>query len=483
MNTRKNGAFLTAVIVLMLWNAGRIEACLCGGDGKVQPCQAYGNAKAVFVGVVTGVEEKERKPRQRNPENSRDAADEDDMFTPRVFSFAVEEAFGGVSGGEAKVATGRGAGDCGYHFVKGERYLVYAYSNRRGDGLATGICAPTKPAVNAAEELRFLRNLSLRAAGTTLSGAVILGHHLTEDAPPIDKRVVGLPITIEGEDVRREVLTDAEGRYQLIGLKAGTYTVRVTLPDDLFTYRAEKKVTVAERGCGNVSFGIADNGRISGSVIDADGQPVPEIVLELTRAEDAGAERPNYNFFSTDKEGKFIVQPLEPGSYIIGVRLNGMSFPDAVSNRYPRTFYPGVSDIAQATPITITRAGEHASGRMFHLPPRLTERTVEGVVVLADGRPAANASVGYQEILGREHTSDYGVQVDAQGRFTVKVHEGFAYLIGAHINTKDGKQMHAELIKINASAEIKPIKLVISEPNGNCERCNNLRSGKKRTLQ
>jgi hypothetical protein len=237
------------------------------------------------------------------------------------------------------------------------QYVVYAYGDAR-NRLSTSICTRTKPVGAADEDLAFLRSLSDRASGVTISGAVVMQRPSVEGVkPPVEKRVVGLPLVIEGESVRRELRTDAEGRYQVTGLKAGTYTVKLTLPDELFTHRSEEKVRIAERGCGNVSFYVADNGRISGKVLDADGQPVPKILLYLMRAEDAGAEQPSWYYASADDEGQFTFQPLLPGRYLLGVRLKGLNSPGEVGNGYPPTFYPGVSEAAQATPTTsVSRA-------------------------------------------------------------------------------------------------------------------------------
>jgi len=260
--------------------------------------------------------------------------------------------------------------------------------------------------------------------------------------------------------------------------------VNVTLPDELFAYRVEEKLTLAERGCGNASFYVADNGRISGKVIDADAQPVPKILLYLMHAEEVGAERPQWTYAEADEAGHFTFRPLTPGRYLIGVRLGGLSFPDAVGNNYPRTFYPGVSEAVQATPIIISSAGEHVSEHIFRLPPRLTERIIEGVVVWPNNRPAAKARIGYQELSASSAASSYGAESDEQGRFKIKVYDGFTYLVSAHVNTGNGStQSHAEPIEITAAAEMKPLTLTISEPNGTCERCRNLRLGKRPTRQ
>jgi hypothetical protein len=254
------------------------------------------------------------------------------------------------------------------------------------------------------------------------------------------------------------------------------------VPDDLYTHRDEEKVIVTERGCGNVSFYLTDNGRISGKVLDADGQPVPKILLYLMRAEDVGAKSPQWNYAAADEEGRFTFQPLLPGRYLLGVRLNGLTSPGDVGNGYPPTFYPGVSDVAQATPINVSRPGEHVSDHVLQLPPRLTERMVEGVVMFPDNRPAAKVLVSYQELSDNNLATSYGLESDDQGRFKIKIYDGFTYLVSAHVNTgKGSEQMHAEPVEVTASPELKPIQLTISEPNGSCQRCRDRRFGKRRT--
>ncbi len=464
-------------LLFVMLCAESVAACSCGGGGA--PCEAYGKASAVFVGTVTSI--KQRKTESVEVERKR--ADTGEYLSPLIYTFVVHKSFSGVDGSEVEVGSGRGGGDCGYEFVQGAQYVVYAYGDPRNNLLSTSICTRTRLVAEADEDLAFLRSLSDRASRVTISGAVFMKPHSVELVqPPGEKRVVGFPLVIEGEGVRRELRSDAEGRYQVTGLKAGTYTVKLTLPDELFTHRVEEKIKIAERGCGNVSFYVADNGRISGKVLDADGQPVPTILLYLMRAEDAGAERPQWNYASADEEGRFTFRPLVPGRYLLGVRLNGLSSPGEVANDYPLTFYPGVSEAAQATPITISRAGEHVSDHVLQLPPRLTERVVEGVVMLPDNRPAPKAFVSYQELSEANLSTSYGLESDEQGRFKIKIYDGFNYLVSAHVNTgKDSGQMHAEPVEVTASAKLRPIKLTISESNGTCERCRNLRFRKRRT--
>jgi hypothetical protein len=62
--------------------------------------------------------------------------------------FVADENFSGAAAGsEATMYTGMGGEDCGYPFVPGVRYLVYA-GQQNGDGrLHAGSCSATAPAV------------------------------------------------------------------------------------------------------------------------------------------------------------------------------------------------------------------------------------------------------------------------------------------------------------------------------------------------
>jgi hypothetical protein len=72
--------------------------------------------------------------------------------------FVVDEYFSGAAAGsEVTVYTGMGGGDCGYPFVPGVSYLVYA-GQQNGDGrLHAGICSATAPAVRVGGVLPELR--------------------------------------------------------------------------------------------------------------------------------------------------------------------------------------------------------------------------------------------------------------------------------------------------------------------------------------
>ena len=63
--------------------------------------------------------------------------------------FVVAESFRGLRSAEAEVVTGWGGGDCGYEFVKGETYLVYAFRGEKDKLLRTGICTRPRPSPTA----------------------------------------------------------------------------------------------------------------------------------------------------------------------------------------------------------------------------------------------------------------------------------------------------------------------------------------------
>lgn len=454
MRARTKIALLTVTVGLVLLNVDSARACTCGG-GKVEPCQAYGSASAVFVGTVADVAPTTTKYGEGETE-----------YRQRLFTFHVEESFSGVNGTVAQIVTGNGGGDCGYGFVKGASYLIYAYRDDRDNRLYTGICTPTKPIARATDELKFLRSITSRAPGVTLSGAVMTASPSGDDVkPPVDKRVVGLPVIIEGEGERRELRTDDEGRYQVTGLKAGTYTIKVVLPDDLYTYRAEEKVTIAERGCGGIGFFVSDNGRVSGRVMDTQGVPVSRIIVNVLPVEEVEKETPNMSYAQADEEGNFKFEALPPGRYLIGVRLSKYPQQGDPTNAFPRMYYPGVDTAAQAEAIIIGR-GEHIKNFELRLLPRRNQRVLRGAVVWSDGRPVKNANVHYREVTYNEQGVNNAISADEQGRFTLEVYDGLTYVFGASSNTRyAGRPERVEPVRITVGEGSESVRIVIRPPS------------------
>ncbi|MDT4965429.1 MAG: hypothetical protein QOJ64_166 [Acidobacteriota bacterium] len=462
---RKYTGLSIAAAVLTLCAQSAL-ACSCFSGGP--PCQAFANTEVVFVGTPIELTMTTIKQTVGNREYD---------YPQRVFTFRVEEAFRGMPLTEVQIVTGNGGGDCGYDFRIGERYIVYAGHDTAKDTYGASICSRTRPLSEATEDLEYIRSLATREPGAVLSGEVRrYGRNLeteeTEQLGPMSD----IEILIEGESRSLKARTDASGHFRASGLSPGKYTVTPLLPQKLNTYDLHQETTLKERGCSVVSFNVTDNGRISGRVVDASGQPVPRIMLNLIPVSLSNAEHPHSMFDSADDDGHFELKFVPPGQYLLGIRLNGLGSPTDAEKLYPRTYYPGVARAEEAMIISLGES-EVIKDIELRLPPRLMERTFSGRVVMADGRPAANAMVAQYEAAYRTRGLGYSIAADAQGNFKFTGYEGIAYYVRATVNDPAGRQMHAEPVDVPLTGTVENLVLVVSEPNGTCRRCLNYRYG------
>src|SRR2546422_1709333 len=111
-----------------------IWACSCSPMGTGPPCQAAWGAKAVFTANVISITEPPLPPiaGSRGPALARRTVDDAApslAWPKRVVRMQIEEVLTGVDPGqkEIEILTGKGGGDCGYAFVSGAAYVVYAY--------------------------------------------------------------------------------------------------------------------------------------------------------------------------------------------------------------------------------------------------------------------------------------------------------------------------------------------------------------------
>jgi hypothetical protein len=457
---------MAVLVILVSWSSA--FSCTCISNGP--PCQAYGNTAVVFVGTPIEVKT-----------TTRENAGVESRYPQRLFTFRIEEHFRGLDAAQVEIRTGMGGGDCGYDFKVGERYLVYASFNAANGLFATSICTRTRPVSAAGEDLEYIRGLSEREPGATISGEIRrfrrnLETEQTQQLGPLSN----VEISIEAEGKSFRVRTDEQGRYQLTKLAPGTYRIKPALPAELDYNNSERQAKLNDRGCSVVSFYVTDNGRIVGRVFDADGQPVPRIMINLIPVSQAESVRPQSMLASADDEGRYELKFVPPGSYLVGVRLNGLGGPESVETAYPRSYYPGVAKSSDATIITVGE-GTVLKDVNLRLPPRLAKRVISGKVIWPDGRPAARASVAHHDVTYAARGLGYGITADEQGNFSFEGYEGTAYYMSAVVSGSDGKQRHSEPVDLPIRGPVNNLVLIISEPNGSCERCRNYRYGRDRS--
>ena len=128
--------FPTLVVALsVLSYAPHAHACSCM---RLTPSEGLTSSYAVFTGEVTDIDKNDSTP-----------------FGGREVTLRVKEMWKGEPAEELRVHTASSSAACGYGFVKGVTYLVYAVRDE-ADPLRVSLCSRTAPVADAKEDLDFL---------------------------------------------------------------------------------------------------------------------------------------------------------------------------------------------------------------------------------------------------------------------------------------------------------------------------------------
>jgi hypothetical protein len=192
-----------------MFNALLAHACTCEDIGT--PREEWTKSDDVFLGRVIAIEGTTSFP---TPPNGF-------SYSGRRVMLVVEQRWKGAVQDTIVVITATGLGDCGYPFEQGRRYLVY--TERGGGEIRTSECTRTRPADNAAADIRELDvrvpgRLGLRtflglAATQTRSRHFGLAVGVGGDFPVASNLTLTVDVLINpiSNGLRRDSLTSAAG--------------------------------------------------------------------------------------------------------------------------------------------------------------------------------------------------------------------------------------------------------------------------------
>jgi uncharacterized protein (DUF2141 family) len=296
----------------------------------------------------------------------------------------------------------------------------------------------------------------------------------TEPARPL-RRVI---VTVNSTDqtVRRTTVTDDNGRFAVTGLPAGRYYVSATKRGWVrATYGAKTPdqsgalLTLTDAQRVPISLRLLRGAVITGVIVDDNGLSPTSTFVSAVHYSQFGVEKrllmAGTTRSVTDERGQYRIYDLPPGDYYILVSPNGGGFlrqgsdlhltsdvdvqeaMSAIQNAagspiadVPQrsvtvapVFYPGVHNVAQATPVTV-RAGEERGGVDF-VVPHVASVHVEGTVSGLDGLPANNAMVTLvntdRDTLSFGPDSMRSSRTDTKGRFSFTEIRPGSYVLSA----------------------------------------------------
>lgn len=437
---RQFGLIGSITMILLGVAARDVYGCYCKSIG--QPCQAYFQVDAVFIGTVESIAVRK---------TTFDAIP-DGLIDGRVVHVAVDWISRGAQGPTVDLWTGMGGGDCGFDFKVGSRYVIYAL--HRADGsLSTGICSRTRLVSEAADDLAYLASVPASTTGARLSGTIKHTEHDYADGKTIEHGGVA-----DAQVVARSTggvfggMTDEQGRYAIAGLPVGSYDVEVLPPWGYSTTYLHAKFDMKDpRACRVEDFALHYAGHVTGTIVDASGRPVADLRVEI--APEHALEQPLQSWsvtagpWKTDTFGRFEITDIPPGRFVVGVGLTAVVDQPVI---YARTLYPAVE----------ASAGSAADLGTLTLPVPLRKYVLQGTAVDAGGAPVADASIVLFGPRFQQLTLD--VKTGADGTFTVNVFEGQSIRVHGFIDVSMNplRQANGEQA-LTVSGPPEPIRLVL----------------------
>ena len=269
----------------------------------------------------------------------------------------------------------------------------------------------------------------------------------------------------------RTTLTDGEGRYEIVNLPAGIYTIVASKTNYVRTSWGEqrpegpgKRIPLADgQKLDRVDVRMARTGVITGKIVDEFGDPVTDVFVSAERYQYVQGTRRlmNSRGGSTNDIGEFRIYGLTPGQYFISATLRNLQLNADTSDRsgYASTFYPGTGNIAEAQRMTIAPGQTINSINLTLLPIRTA--SVSGTVFDVEGRPVENGMVAVtpKSLTGAGGTM--GAPLRRGGHFTISGLAPGDYFIRA-----GGGGPEAAIVDVSVSgSDVSGVEINLTKPS------------------
>jgi len=350
---------LAILAAIAVWATDAL-ACSCAGSGPRCELPA---APVAFVGKVISKQAVDLRPIDPAPNNNRGRRLATDPPPPRddsyiAVTFQVTEWFRGGSDSTLVVRTDPANSSCTYPFEIGRDYLVFA--GMRDGNLGTSPCAGTQP---VASEIGLIRQLRSARAGTGMADVFGMSYPQRLDSSLAgleeSEGVQGLTVTVKSDQGEYETVTSTDGSYEFRGLPPARYVITAEPPPNRHI-TAVRTLDVGRGSACRVDFPVSYDGRITGTVMNSQGQPLNGIIgANLVEAGKATGGSLAVSVI----DGQFEFKMVPPGRYRLRflLQVNGRTQSDGAS------YYPGTKIESAAAEIQIGD-GTHVEGLQFRIP-------------------------------------------------------------------------------------------------------------------
>ncbi len=416
---------VTAISALFLV-AAPLGACFCISTGD--PCSAMAGNTVVFLGSVL--------------------VDSGDKWGSRPARVRVEEPLFNVPEGMAEVEIDTSAGtSCYYRLRAGEIYVIFAgYRGRARRRLVMTACSDTFLLAGNEHILEALRNQS-QGGRSRLVGTV----RRSSGEYSMEGRVAGALVTARSATAQYQGISNAFGGYEIRGIAPDRYEIEVSKPG--FVPNAEYNrrwsgrlvvneatdriepdetepagsVLITERSCVVWDLSMWPHGRISGVITNAEGKPLAGVTVQAFAFDAKGEREPSpLRTARTDSEGRYTIEPLPGGDYVVGVNAEKYSDDDP----YPPTVFTREKGSSAAVRVPVSD-GLEAKGIDLVLPARRIATVLCVEIIGPKGAPYKGALVSLENLAGVQRWYSVKRKSDDLGKLEVPAYIGEQYIVKA----------------------------------------------------